>query len=50
LSIHSLRRAAPGERRAGNVLACLIALWVFIEPYFLRGTHGENRFAPDPLA
>jgi len=28
----------------------LISLWVFIELYFFRGTAGDNRFGPDPLA
>lgn len=31
-------------------LALLISLWVFIELYFFRGTRGENRYGPDPLA
>lgn len=25
-------------------------LWLAIETYFIRGTVGENRFGPDPLA
>ncbi len=37
-------------RGVAYVIACLIGLWVFIELYFLRGTRGENRFGPDPLA
>ena len=31
-------------------VATLISLWVFIELYFFRGTRGDNRFGPDPLA
>jgi len=31
-------------------VATLIALWAFIELYCLRGTKGDNRFGPDPLA
>jgi len=31
-------------------VALLIGLWVFVELYFFRGTKGENRFGPDPLA
>jgi len=31
-------------------VAMLIGLWVFVELYFFRGTHGDNRFGPDPLA
>jgi uncharacterized membrane protein YhaH (DUF805 family) len=31
-------------------IATLIFLWVFIELYCLRGTTGDNRFGPDPLA
>lgn len=37
-------------RGAAYVVCLLIALWVFIEFYFFRGTKGENRFGPDPLA
>ncbi|MDR3527367.1 MAG: DUF805 domain-containing protein [Rhizomicrobium sp.] len=37
-------------RGVAYVLVCLIGLWAFIELYFLRGTRGENRFGPDPLA
>ena len=28
----------------------VIGIWVFIEFFFFRGTKGENRFGPDPLA
>ena len=31
-------------------VAVLISLWAFVELYFFRGTAGENRFGPDPLA
>ena len=31
-------------------IAMLISLWVFVELYIFRGTRGENRFGPDPLA
>ena len=34
----------------GIACATLIFLWVFIELYCLRGTTGDNRFGPDPLA
>ena len=34
----------------GRGVATLIGLWAFVELYFLRGTTGENRFGPDPLA
>jgi len=37
-------------RGAAYVVACVIGIWVFIELYFFRGTTGENRFGPDPLA
>ena len=35
---------------AANGVSSLIGLWVFVELYFFRGTRGENRFGPDPLA
>jgi len=28
----------------------ILGLWAFIELFFFRGTAGENRFGPDPLA
>lgn len=28
----------------------VIEIWAFVELYCLRGTRGENRFGPDPLA
>ncbi|MEJ1967503.1 MAG: DUF805 domain-containing protein [Rhizomicrobium sp.] len=30
--------------------ASLIGLWAFVELYCLRGTVGDNRYGPDPLA
>jgi uncharacterized membrane protein YhaH (DUF805 family) len=30
--------------------ATIIGLWTFVELYCLRGTVGENRYGPDPLA
>jgi uncharacterized membrane protein YhaH (DUF805 family) len=33
-----------------NFVPFIGALWVFIECGFLRGTEGQNRFGPDPLA
>ncbi|MEI9990745.1 MAG: DUF805 domain-containing protein [Rhizomicrobium sp.] len=30
--------------------ATIIGLWAFVELYILRGTVGDNRFGPDPLA
>ncbi len=30
--------------------ASIISLWAFVELYCLRGTVGENRYGPDPLA
>jgi uncharacterized membrane protein YhaH (DUF805 family) len=30
--------------------ALAIVIWAFVELYCLRGTSGENRFGPDPLA
>jgi uncharacterized membrane protein YhaH (DUF805 family) len=49
--------ALPEEQKtAGFVVAGIvgtaafaISLWLFIEIGFLRGTHGPNRFGPDPL-
>jgi len=34
----------------GRAAASIIVLWMLVELYFLRGTVGENRFGPDPLA
>ncbi|MGA7712017.1 MAG: DUF805 domain-containing protein [Rhizomicrobium sp.] len=53
------RRGFPTELFVGQMgmargvayaIVCIIGLWVIIEFYFLRGTAGENRFGPDPLA
>lgn len=41
-------RTPLGHVAAG--IALLISLWVFVELYCFRGTKGENRFGPDPLA
>ena len=30
--------------------ASILSLWAFVELYCLRGTVGDNRFGPDPLA
>lgn len=30
--------------------ATIISLWAFVELYILRGTVGDNRYGPDPLA
>ncbi len=30
--------------------ATIISLWAFVELYCLRGTVGDNRYGPDPLA
>ena len=30
--------------------ATLLSLWAFVELYCLRGTVGDNRYGPDPLA
>ena len=34
----------------GGGVASLIGLWAFVEFYCLRGTEGDNRYGPDPLA
>ena len=31
-------------------MTLLVALWFLIELGFLRGTEGDNRYGPDPLA
>ncbi len=41
-------RAAARADRTGA--ATIINLWAFVELYILRGTVGDNRFGPDPLA
>ncbi|HEY4942702.1 MAG TPA: DUF805 domain-containing protein [Rhizomicrobium sp.] len=30
--------------------ATIVSLWAFVELYILRGTVGDNRYGPDPLA
>lgn len=43
----------PGMGAVGGVLAFAalgIIIWAFVELYCLRGTVGDNRFGPDPLA
>ena len=37
-------------RAVAYLVSSLISLWVLIELWFFRGTKGENRFGPDPLA
>lgn len=32
------------------IVGAFIAIWLMIEVWFLRGTQGDNRFGPDPLA
>lgn len=40
-----------GPVGAGLTIAALgIMIWAFVELYCLRGTVGDNRFGPDPLA
>ena len=34
----------------GRGAASILSLWAFVELYCLRGTVGDNRFGPDPLA
>jgi uncharacterized membrane protein YhaH (DUF805 family) len=31
-------------------IAFVLSIWSFVETFCLRGTHGSNRFGPDPLA
>lgn len=33
-----------------SALAFVLTVWAFVELYVLRGTIGDNRFGPDPLA
>ena len=33
-----------------NGAATILSLWAFVELYCLRGTVGDNRYGPDPLA
>lgn len=50
--------SSPGEASGGRGAVALIcglaslgiAIWAFVELYCLRGTVGDNRFGPDPLA
>ncbi len=35
---------------AGFVIAAFLNMWGYVELYFLRGTMGDNRYGPDPLA
>jgi uncharacterized membrane protein YhaH (DUF805 family) len=32
------------------IVYLVVAVWLFIELGFLRGTRGDNRFGPDPLS
>ncbi len=49
-----VRRLHDRNRSGWCVLLGLIPVvgwsWLFIEAGFVRGTHGRNRFGPDPLA
>ncbi|HJW40291.1 MAG TPA: DUF805 domain-containing protein [Rhizomicrobium sp.] len=42
--------AEPPAVIIGRGAATIIGLWAFVELYCLRGTVGDNRFGPDPLA
>lgn len=42
--------AEPPIAVIGRGAATLIGLWAFVELYILRGTEGDNRYGPDPLA
>ena len=43
--------AGEAEAAAGlNILSLPFSIWVFVELGCLRGTRGQNRFGPDPLA
>ena len=33
-----------------NLVAAILGLWGFIELFFFRGSRGDNRYGPDPLA
>ena len=35
---------------AARLIAGVLAIWAFFELFVFRGTHGENRYGPDPLA
>ena len=34
----------------GRLVAAVLSIWGFVELYCLRGTVGDNRYGPDPLA
>jgi uncharacterized membrane protein YhaH (DUF805 family) len=40
----------PGLALALALATVALALWAFVELGFVRGTVGDNRFGPDPLA
>jgi uncharacterized membrane protein YhaH (DUF805 family) len=33
-----------------GLLGYLVTMWILVEVAFIRGTRGDNRFGPDPLA
>ena len=33
-----------------SLISFAISIWAFVELYCLRGTAGDNRYRPDPLA
>jgi uncharacterized membrane protein YhaH (DUF805 family) len=37
-------------RSVAYLIVVVLGLWALVELYFLRGTSGDNRFGPDPLA
>jgi uncharacterized membrane protein YhaH (DUF805 family) len=48
----SVKRCHDRNRSGWFLLVSLIpiiAIWVIVEIWFLRGTIGENRFGPDPV-
>jgi uncharacterized membrane protein YhaH (DUF805 family) len=40
----------PPLATISRAIATLISLWAFVELYIFRGTVGDNRYGPDPLA
>lgn len=46
----TLGAVVNGEKTVPQLLATLISLWAFVELYIFRGTVGDNRYGPDPLA
>lgn len=53
LSLLATAAQGGGEPEAGagfSVLSMPFSLWILIELGFLRGSRGENKFGPDPLA